>query len=142
MIRYTTVTRSHLDGILALLRVENWASYTEDPDLTWRALTAAGVTTVVALEGERVVGFAQMQSDGQIQAHLSLILVDRTYRRRGIGRRLIEEALARAGGTRVDLFCEAGAEAFYESFKHREDHRGYRIYPEIPAGSEEGQDLA
>ena len=47
-------------------------SYTTDPDRTHRALTAPGVTTIVATEGGDVCGF-QAQSDGEIQAHLSVL---------------------------------------------------------------------
>lgn len=38
------------------------------------------------------VGFAYLQSDGHIQAHLSLMAVSTTHRRRGIGRALLDFA--------------------------------------------------
>jgi hypothetical protein len=41
-------------------------------------LTAPGVTSVVSVDGERVVGFADMLSDGEIQAFLAIHLSDRT----------------------------------------------------------------
>ena len=97
-----------------------------DPEITWEALTAPGVCTVVSVEGDEVVGFAQMQSDGHIQAHLSLVLVAPRHRRKGIGRRLIAEAFVRSGAKRVDLVTE-GADEFYRSFKHKE-LSGYRLY--------------
>jgi len=127
MISYELIRREHLPGAVELCRVEEWPSYASDAEITWRALTAPGVTTMVATDGGQVVGFAQMQSDGQIQAHLSLIVVARTHRRQGIGRRLIREAFTRCGGKRVDLTTD-GVDPFYESFPH---HRmsSYRIYP-------------
>ena len=124
---YHTISREHLDGVLALCEEEGWASYTADAKTTWEALTAPGVTTVVAVAGSSVVGFAQMQSDGLIQAHLSLIVVSRAHRKRGIGRRLVEKALARSGGKRLDLVTD-DAGGFYESFTHKK-MQGYRIYP-------------
>lgn len=69
-----------------------------------------------------------MQSDGVLQAHLSLIAVDARFRRQGVGQRLIAEAFERCGGERVDLISVAGAERFYEAFPH-EARSGYRIYP-------------
>src|SRR5207248_1962368 len=45
----------HLDGVLALCRQEGWPSFPEDPARAHRALTAPGVTTVVATAGGRVV---------------------------------------------------------------------------------------
>lgn len=117
----------HLPGVVALARAEGWGS-SEDPDRARAALTAPGVTTIVALEDGRVVGFAQLQSDGEVQAHLSNIAVDRRHRRRGTGRRLVEEALALAGGERIDLVSTEAGERFYASFPHFR-LPGYRLYP-------------
>ena len=130
MIKYEPISRKYLDGVVGLCQIEGWASYTEDPELTWKALTAPGVCTVVARDGEKVLGFAQMQSDGHVQAHLSLILVARDRRRKGIGARLVREALKRSGGKRVDLLTDE-ADEFYRSFRHQA-FRGYRIYPHLP----------
>lgn len=69
------------------------------------------MTAAVAVEGQEVVGFAQMLSDGEVQAHLA---ADRARRRRGVGR--------------VDLSSEEQADGFYRSFSYRE-RRGFRIYP-------------
>ena len=128
-IDYVPIAREHLDGVIRLCEIEKYPSYIQDAERTWRALTAPGVCTVVAIQDGRAVGFAQMQSDGLIQAHLILIVVDRDLRRRGIGRRLIWEAFTRAGGQRVDLLSTEGADAFYRSFEHQE-FPGFRIYPE------------
>ena len=69
-----------------------------------------------------------MQSDGVIQAHLSLLAVARHRRLQGLGMRLVEEAFTYCGGKRVDLLSEGG-EAFYRSFRHRQ-LPGFRLYPE------------
>lgn len=42
-----------------------------DAERAVRALTAPGVVTVVAVAGEEVVGFAQVLTDGEIQAYLT-----------------------------------------------------------------------
>ena len=69
----------------------------------------------------------QLLSDGEIQAHLSLIAVDKTFRRRGIAGKLIELALLEAGGERIDLVTDTAPE-FYAALPHRRLH-GFRIYP-------------
>ncbi len=129
VIDYVPIAREHLDGVIPLCEIEQYPSYVKDAERTWRALTAPGVCTVVAVQDGRVVGFAQMQSDGLIQAHLTLVVVDRDLRRRGIGGKLVREAFARCGGQRVDLLSTEGADAFYRSFEHQE-FPGFRIYPE------------
>ena len=118
----------HLEGVLRLCVAEGWPSLPEDPARAVRVLTAPGVTTVVAVEGGAVVGFAQLFSDGEIQAFLTSIAVDVTARGRGIGRALVEAALRLAGGDRIDLLSEDDAVGFYESFPHRRKP-GFRLYP-------------
>lgn len=127
---YPPIVRDHLADVIRLCEVEEYPSYIQDAERTWRALTAPGVCTVVAVQRGRVVGFAQMQSDGLIQAHLTLIVVDRDLRRRGIGAQLIREAFSRCGGQRVDLISTEGADDFYQSFVHKR-LPGYRIYPQL-----------
>lgn len=117
----------HLDGVIQLCADENWPSFQNDPQRTHRVLTAPGVTTVVALDDGAVVGFAYIQSDGEIQAHLSLIAVAKTHRRRGVARELLQLAIETAGGERIDLISNT-AEDFYRSLKHQ-TWPGFRIYP-------------
>lgn len=128
-IRYELIQKNHLAGILDLCKAEDWPSYTEDSEKSWRVLTAPGVWTVVALKGEEVVGFIEMQSDGIIQAHISAIMVTPSYRGRGIGTRLVKEAFRRCGAKRVDIITDS-ADEFYRSFKHQ-CWSGYRIYPDL-----------
>ncbi len=125
---YRLIEERDLEGVLHICAEEGWHSYTEDRQTAWHVFTAPGVHTIVAREEHRVVGFCQMQSDGAIQAHLSLIAVARDRRRQGIGRCLVEKAFQVSGGKRVDLVTET-AEGFYASFK---GYRlpGFRIYPD------------
>jgi GNAT superfamily N-acetyltransferase len=123
----TQYEEAHLPGILALCTAENWPSLPTDPARANTVLTAPGVTTVVALDGELVTGFAYLQSDGHIQAHLSQMAVHQSYRRKGIGRALLEYAAPLTGAQRIDLVTDT-AEDFYSSFEHR-TFAGFRIYP-------------
>ncbi|HJW41509.1 MAG TPA: GNAT family N-acetyltransferase [Rhizomicrobium sp.] len=118
---------SDLPALIALCEMENWPSFPENPSRAHRALTAPGVTTLVAIEGDILVGFAQLQSDGEIQAHLSLIAVHPDHRRKDIARILIEEALRAAGGQRIDLVTDS-AEGFYDALP-RVRMTGFRLYP-------------
>jgi len=116
-IRIVPYTPAHRPGVIALFAAELWPSYTRDPQRTCEALRAPGVTSLVALDGDGVVGVVQVQSDGRIQAHLSTLVVARTHRRRGIGTRLLAEALRAAGGERLDLLSIA--DDFYASLTNR-----------------------
>ena len=135
-VRLQPIARDHVAGIMLLCEQEGWQSFLKDPETTWKALTAPGVITIVAGDGERVLGFAQLQTDGVVQAHLSVIAVDPASRRQGIGRGLIEEAFSRSGARRIDLICE-GPEEFYRSFAHKR-FSGYRVYPQYERDNETG----
>lgn len=118
-----------LEGVIALCAAEGWPSFPEDPARALRALTAPGVTTAVADDGGRVVGFAQLLSDGEIQAHLSLIAVHPDARRQGLARELLRYALAIAGGIRIDLVTDTAPD-FYAALPHRR-FEGFRVWPQI-----------
>jgi ribosomal protein S18 acetylase RimI-like enzyme len=103
---------AHLDGLIALVAAEGWTEYTDDLERTHRALTAPGATTLVAIVGGGVVGAIQVQSDGLIQAHVSMLLIDRNWRGVGLGSRLLREGLERAGGLQLDVRTRTGG--YYE----------------------------
>ena len=103
---------AHLDGLIALVAAEGWTEYADDAQRTYRALTAPGVTTLVAIMDGQVVGAIQIQSDGLIQAHVSMLLIDRNCRGGGLGSRLLREGLERAGGLQLDI--RTRTEGYYE----------------------------
>ena len=104
MLEYRSIQEQDLAGVVALRAAEPWPSYTQDPQRTWRALTAPGVTTIVAAEDGRVVGFAQVLSDGQIAAFLSLLLVA-ADRRQDRDRHAADPARHSSGAGRRDWTC-------------------------------------
>jgi GNAT superfamily N-acetyltransferase len=104
--------KAHLDELIALVAAEGWAEYADDVERTYRALTAPGVTTLVAIVDGRVAGAIQVQSDGLIQAHVSMLLIGQHWRGTGLGSALLGEALERAGGLRLDV--RTRTEGYYE----------------------------
>ena len=123
--------REHLQGALTLFAAEEWETYTEDPERTHRVLAAPGSTTLVAVDDGVVAGLVQLQSDGEIQAHLSALLVGEEWRGRGIARRLLREGLQRAGGMRIDII--SAAESFYRALG-ADSRPGFRLRPPDLAG--------
>jgi len=115
-----------LDAVLNLCAGEGWTSYSEDRTRTGQVLKAPGVVPVVATVGGDVVGFAYCQTDGAIQAHLSLLVVDKRNRQGGLARSLVAYAFTLLGATRIDLITDS-AGAFYRSLPHKEQ-LGFRLY--------------
>ena len=104
--------RAHLDGQIALVAAEGWTEYADHVERTYGALTAPGVTTLVAIASGRVVGAIQVQSDGLIQAHVSMLLIAGHARGLGLGAGLLREGLERAGGMQLDV--RTRTEGYYE----------------------------
>ena len=104
--------KAHLDELIALVAAEGWDEYADDVERTYRALTAPGVTTLVAIVDRRVGGAIQVQSDGLIQAHVSMLVIGRQWRGIGLGSALLREALERAGGLHLDV--RTRTEGYYE----------------------------
>lgn len=66
-----------------------------------------------AYDGTRLVGFARAISDGVSSAYLSSVMVDPSYRRRGIGRALIERIIGGRDNIKFVLHARAEAVPFY-----------------------------
>lgn len=115
-----------LEQVLELCADEGWSSYVED-DVAQKVFTEPGVVSVVADDAGEVVAFAYLQSDGSIQAHLSLLVVAPDRRREGLARSLLELAIPLSGARWVDLITDAAGD-FYRSLAH-EEKSGFRIYP-------------
>jgi len=91
-------------------------------------LRGEGTIALVAVEGGRVAGVVHVLTDGAIQAFMPVLIVAPGHRRKGVGRRLIEEAFARSGAKQVDLSTDEDAYAFYRTFKHFE-LKSLRLFP-------------
>lgn len=104
----------HFPGIIALYHAHNW-THARDPA---RLRTAIGASSyaVVAMEGERVIGFARAMSDEAFAVYIADILVAPDRQRQGVGRRLAQAILDHYP---LDTFhhqvliAERGAEGFY-----------------------------
>ena len=113
MIRQAIVAE-HFDEIVGLYRAHGW-THASDPDRLRTAIEASSYS-VVALEEERVVGFARAMSDEAFAVYIADILVAPDRERQGIGRTLAEALMDHYPIERFHhqvLVAERGAEGFY-----------------------------
>jgi GNAT superfamily N-acetyltransferase len=104
----------HLAEIVGLYEAHGW-THAGDPDRLRRAIEASSYS-VVALEEERVVGFARAMSDEAFAVYIADILVAPDRQRQGIGRTLAEAIMDHYPIDRFHhqvLVAERGAEGFY-----------------------------
>ncbi len=125
MVEIATFEAAHAEGVACICAAEGWPSWT--PESVKAAFAAPGVIAVTALYGEKVIGAAQLLTDGRVIAYLGLLIVDHEFRSRGIGRALVAELFERCGLSRMDLLAEDDSTSFYESLPHKVKP-GYRLY--------------
>lgn len=130
-IEYAELARDHLASLFELCEALEWPSYARDAERTWQVFRAPGSICQVALDVGRVCGVAQLQTDREIQAHLSMIGVLPSHRRRGIAQHLLREIFSLSGAQWLDLVSSGEQHEFYRRFAHSES-RGFRLYPSEP----------
>jgi GNAT superfamily N-acetyltransferase len=104
----------HFAEIVGLYEAHGW-THAGDPDRLRRAIEASSYS-VVALEEERVVGFARAMSDEAFAVYIADILLAPDRQRQGIGRTLAEAIMDHYPIDRFHhqvLVAERGAEGFY-----------------------------
>jgi len=78
-----------LEQTRTLLGAEGWAHRITDQDRFSAMLTGAR-RVMVATDGVRVIAFGPAVTDGVSNGYLSMVVVHPDFRRRGMGRRIVE----------------------------------------------------
>lgn len=85
-----------------------------DYGLAEATIALARTTNVGAWDAEHLVGCVRLLTDGYFLATISEILVDQTYRRRGIGRELMRRIVAAAPRGRLFFGAQPDAVEFFD----------------------------
>lgn len=98
----------HVEGALALSRQAKWPHRNAD----WQ-LALALSQGIVAIESGRVVGTILMTPYGEDCATINMVIVDEAMRGRGLGRRLMNAALALGGARPLRLIATSDGLPLY-----------------------------
>ncbi len=119
---------AHLLQTLALLQSQGWAARVPSAEYLQRLLAASSFAFVALHQGE-VIGLVRGLSDGMSNGYLSMLVGHPHWRRRGVGRRLVQTALdtapeitwlLRAGRPgAAEFFARLGFEASAEAMERR-----------------------
>ena len=103
------------EAVQTFLAENGWATRVNDVK-RFRAMIDGADRTVVALDGERVVGFARALCDGVSNGYISMLAVAEDKRRQGIGRRMVEHLMQDDNSDDITWVLRAGRDsrAFWE----------------------------
>ena len=91
-ITYRSVGVDDYEQVRQLVIDTGWGKRVQDPERFRRMMEGANLT-VVALDGDRVVGFARALFDDASNGYISMVAVAGDQRSRGIGRELVRRLM-------------------------------------------------
>lgn len=125
MISYKTTKELPIAEVLALYNNAGWAAYTKEPDVLMQAI-ANSLDVFTAWEEDTLVGLVRVVGDGATIIYIQDILVLKAYKRKGIGRQLMQQLFNKYAAVRQKVLLtddNAETRGFYESmgFKSCDD---------------------
>ena len=104
-------SRKDCQAIYNLYQSEKWLSFTEEKV---RSLFSTNLSHYLVLEeDQKILGFARYLTDEVLTTFLAEMIIDKSHRRKGLGRRLIAEIHQKHPLTRIELISEA--DGFYQT---------------------------
>ncbi|MGG7516714.1 GNAT family N-acetyltransferase [Allorhizobium undicola] len=112
----TAFAANHIEAALRLSREAGWPHREED----WQVACQLSEGVVAVDDTGKVVGTALMTPFGSDCATINMVIVDAAMRGRGLGRRLMDEAMAYAAGRPLRLVATTDGLPLYEKLGFRE----------------------
>lgn len=109
---------SDFSSIQNLYREEGWMTFINRDKDTLDAWKNSNIATV-AVEGDKVVGLLRGLTDGSITTFIAEIIVHKDYRKKGIGRALLDICHQLYPKTRIELLADEEIYEFYTRNKFR-----------------------
>lgn len=105
-IKFREAIPDDYDALRRFLAEQGWAERVRDLD-RFRTMIDGSDLTVLAVDGDTIVGFARALCDGATNAYISTVAVAPDRRGQGIGRELIERLMSRDPNGRITWVLRA-----------------------------------
>ena len=109
-------------AIYALYQTEKWMSFTEEKVTSLFSTNLSHY--VVVEENQKILAFARYLTDEVMTTFLAEIIIDKSYRGKGLGQRLIEDIRKKYPLTRIELISEV--DGFYQTVGFKPVGTGFR----------------
>jgi predicted N-acetyltransferase YhbS len=110
---YRTVKPEDYEAVRQFLAENGWEKRVADEE-KFRKMMENADRTVVAFEGERIVGFARALCDDVSNGYIGTVAVAEDFRGRGIGRELVERLIGDDTNITWVLRAGHGSREFWE----------------------------
>ena len=112
---YRSITAADYDDVRLFLASVGWERRVADPE-RFDVMMDEADRTVVALDGNRIVGFGRALCDGVSNGYISMVAVAEDRRRQGIGREMVSRLMAGDTEGRITWVLRAGrgSQEFWE----------------------------
>ncbi len=107
-VRYSSATSEDVEAVRRFVLECRGGGRAEDAE-RFRLMVERADRTVIAREGDRVVGFARALCDGVSNGYVSMVTVARDRRRQGIGREMLRRLMG--DDPRITWVLRASAES-------------------------------
>ena len=108
------IQAAEIEAARQLLAANGWGRRVGDPD-GFRKLVSRSQRALVAIENDKVVGFARALCDEISNGYLAMLVVAQSHRRRGTGKALVQAVIG--NDDRITWVLRAGRDGvapFYE----------------------------
>ena len=118
MVEFRSITPDDNEPVRQFLSEMGWQDRVADPEKFKKMLENTG-RVVVAVDGDRVVGFARGLCDEVSNGYISMVAVAPDRRGQGIGRELVRQLIKNDTGITWILRAGHGSNGFWESVGFR-----------------------
>ena len=124
------LARPGLEAYQALFETTGWnRDYQLSLEELGRALDGSQFFAA-AYDGERLIGFGRVLTDGSMHAMIFDLIVHPDYQHQGLGSQILQQLIQWCNAARIhdiQLFCARGKRAFYE-------RNGFLVRPDVAPG--------